>query len=1336
MSTSFHVNQHDLEFILKQIKIAELHAGGMSTIAAIQEVYGVSAQDAALMPAGLRTVDGTDNTLLPGLQDVGASETPFPRLTDPEYVKEQDGDSIPLGGGPNPPMLTNTDYTPGATPSGNVVDADPRTISNLIVDQTAGNPAAIYAALKVLGITGVDANTAVNSITSAYKATLAAAANNVAASAEVVEAQNTLLAETDEYNAALTADTAADTEVALYDVAVDLANVAQDAAVTAQAAADDLVNELSAPTGANLVALHAAAMEAASAAVTAASAVVTHLGSGATSNALATQEAAQTLLAALDALDNDGLGNDTDGLDTDGNGSDVDGEADAAEAAANAYRPTSEVNGTAQDSVDDLSQLLAEAEADATITQTNLDAATVERDAAQLAYDEALADANGATGTYEQSITFLDSLMDQYGLQVGPEGGIRIENVSPDVGLSPKFNNLFTIFGQFFDHGLDLVKKGGAGTVFIPLEADDPLIAGADKVFGTTDDLPEQLRFMALTRATPDGTSHTNMTTSWVDQNQTYTSHASHQVFLREYARVTVDGVTKTVATGRLLDGLDASGNPDGTIGTWEDVKNSAKEFLGITLTDFDVHRVPLLATDQYGNLILGPNGYAQLVTPTGLVEGDPNGTVLASQAIAAGPAFLDDIAHHAVPGRYDSDNDRRITDADAFQTPDTDSGVTDDDDPSTYDDEMLNSHFVTGDGRGNENIGLSAVHAVFHAEHNRIVEENKHTILESGNLAFINEWLLKDITALPSDAEIDSLTWDGDRMFQAARFTTEMQYQHMVFEEFARRVQPAVDPFVFTNTPDIDPSIVAEFAHAVYRFGHSMLTDTIDRVDNNLNPIPGADGDQLSLIEAFLNPQGYTGTASNFEDIQGAILRGLSADVGSEIDEFIVPALRSNLLGLPLDLAALNIARARETGVPSLNQTREQLYNDFGIADLKPYESWTDFAQNLKNPISIINIVAAYGTHETITSVDSLEAKRNAATLLVLGDTDLDGDGVEEVAPTDRLDFLQAQGAYASSASAANGRGGLNAVDLWVGGLAEKVNEFGGMLGSTFNFIFEYQMEQLQAGDRFYYLSRTQGLNLLDALEQNTFADIMMRNSSLGDKYAPHIFGNSFLTPDYILELDRGIAQQDYNGAASGKDPVWDDPLLQRIDPKVVRSYTGATTVTEGGKTHDVGGTLVFRGGEHVVLGGTEGNDTLRSDIGDDAIWGDGGNDYINSGQGADQVFGGDGDDVIEDPFGDNFLRGERGNDVVSAARGINVLFGGQGHDAVFLGQDASEAFAGEGNDFVLGGSGVDFLQGNEGDDWIEGGEGFDTIAGENSELFFNSTIIGHDVAWGQGNE
>ena len=85
------------------------------------------------------------------------------------------------------------------------------------------------------------------------------------------------------------------------------------------------------------------------------------------------------------------------------------------------------------------------------------------------------------------------------------------------------------------------------------------------------------------------------------------------------------------------------------------------------------------------------------------------------------------------------------------------------------------------------------------------------------------------------------ALQWNGERLFQAAKFGTEMQYQHLVFEEFARTIQPNVDAF-FAPTQvydvDLDASIVAEFAHTVYRFGHSMLTETVDRFDANFNVV------------------------------------------------------------------------------------------------------------------------------------------------------------------------------------------------------------------------------------------------------------------------------------------------------------------------------------------------------------------------------------------------------------------------------------------------------------------------------------------------------------------
>ena len=79
------------------------------------------------------------------------------------------------------------------------------------------------------------------------------------------------------------------------------------------------------------------------------------------------------------------------------------------------------------------------------------------------------------------------------------------------------------------------------------------------------------------------------------------------------------------------------------------------------------------------------------------------------------------------------------------------------------------------------------------------------------------------------------------------------MEYQHLVFEEFARKVQPGInpfEPFAFTQT-DLNPAVRAEFAHAVYRFGHSMLTETISRRNAD-----GSDND-ISLLDGFLNPAG-----------------------------------------------------------------------------------------------------------------------------------------------------------------------------------------------------------------------------------------------------------------------------------------------------------------------------------------------------------------------------------------------------------------------------------------------------------------------------------------------
>lgn len=1010
---------------------------------------------------------------------------------------------------------------------------------------------------------------------------------------------------------------------------------------------------------------------------------------------------------------------------------------------ADSLAATMAVNN-AQTSLDTLTGLaaataaaLATAENNASAVNSNLNTAL---DNATAAHATFLSAQGLSTSTHAGA----DNLVTTLGLEISPNGTILIENRSPDIGLSPSFNGWMTFFGQFFDHGLDLVTKGNNGTVFVPLLPDDPLY-----VVGS------QTNFMVLSRATqvagpgPDGilvdnpntavneaadnTSHEsiNTTTPYIDQNQTYTSHPSHQVFLREYQMV--DG--KPLATGHLLNGAHGEAN-------WGETKIQAAQLLGIQLVDTDVVNVPLLATDRYGEFIRGPHGFAQFVTAHGLVEGDPaanggKGVLLTPDTVRTDHQFLVDIAHGAAPGFFD--NDHNPATAPIALVADSDNTVGSLPNPNynpalpvgpnnspilpqafgTYDDELLARHFITGDGRGNENIGLTTVHSVFHSEHNRLIEDYKQTILGNGNLATLNEWLLTDLTALPTTtAQISALQWDGERLFQAGRFITEMQYQHLVFEEFARAVQPAVNPFVFSNSPDINPAIVAEFAHVVYRFGHSMLQDNVTRTDfNNVTTDQG-------LIAVFLNPLEFdkNGAITESQAI-GSLVRGMSHQTGNAIDEFITESVRNNLVGLPLDLATLNMARARDTGMPSFNEARAAFFAASGQTNLKPFISWVDMVPELKHPDSIVNFIASYGTHSSITSAATLAGKRAAAVNLVFGDHTLTGVAADNF-NADRIAFLNATGVYAGGSL-----GGVNNVDLWIGGLAERTNEFGGMLGATFNYVFENQLEKLQNGDRFYYISRGQGLNVLNELEANTFSKLVMRNSDLGKDGSSHVAGLLFGTPNYILEIDQN--------RQVGADPVTSDPILQALHPMVIRHAPGID-VNGDGKAD--GGYIQFTGGEHVVLGGTAGNDTIKGGNGIDTLWGDAGNDNLNGGNEADHVFGGDGNDIITDTGtpvgGSDFLYGDEGNDVISSGNGADFVFGGGGSDFLIAGDDGVDVTGGRGDDFMLGGAGTDVLNGNEGSDWIEGGEGLEALSGENSELFFNSPIIGNDVLNGQGND
>jgi hypothetical protein len=199
---------------------------------------------------------------------------------------------------------------------------------------------------------------------------------------------------------------------------------------------------------------------------------------------------------------------------------------------------------------------------------------------------------------------------------------------------------------------------------------------------------------------------------------------------------------------------------------------------------------------------------------------------------------------------------------------------------------------FIAGDIRSNEQLGLTAMHTLFLREHNR----------------------LADIIR----AENPSLT--DEQIYQNARAIVGAEVQAITYREFLPiLLGPNAVPKYKGYDPTVDPSVRNMFSTAAYRFGHSMLSAQILRLDANLQPISAGN---LPLRNAFFNPQELI-NAGGIEPM----LRGLAHQEAQEIDIYAVDDVRNFLFGPPgaggMDLPALNLQRGRDHGLPSYNDAR-----------------------------------------------------------------------------------------------------------------------------------------------------------------------------------------------------------------------------------------------------------------------------------------------------------------------------------------------------------------------------------------------------------------------------
>lgn len=200
---------------------------------------------------------------------------------------------------------------------------------------------------------------------------------------------------------------------------------------------------------------------------------------------------------------------------------------------------------------------------------------------------------------------------------------------------------------------------------------------------------------------------------------------------------------------------------------------------------------------------------------------------------------------------------------------------------------------FLAGDIRANEQVGLTAVHTIFVREHNRLAE------------------LIQAQDPELSDEEI----------YQSARKIVSAEIQAITYNEFLPALLGNEAPQARDARYDetVNASITNSFATAMFRYGHSMQSSELQLVDDA--------GDQvgsLSLSEAFFDP---TILGSNPENVD-LILKGLATQEAQENDVHLVDEIRNFLFGPPgaggLDLAALDIQRGRDHGLPDFNSLRE----------------------------------------------------------------------------------------------------------------------------------------------------------------------------------------------------------------------------------------------------------------------------------------------------------------------------------------------------------------------------------------------------------------------------
>lgn len=225
------------------------------------------------------------------------------------------------------------------------------------------------------------------------------------------------------------------------------------------------------------------------------------------------------------------------------------------------------------------------------------------------------------------------------------------------------------------------------------------------------------------------------------------------------------------------------------------------------------------------------------------------------------------------------------------------------------------NGAFIAGDERSNENPALASMHTIWLREHNRV----------AGELAANNP------------------TWSDEKLYQEARRVVVAEIQAITYNEFLPNLlgKDALSDYKGYDSTQ-NAGINNEFAAAAFRFGHTMLSPTLLRLDDQGNAMAGGN---IALRDAF--------GKSNLVIESGIepFLRGGMSQTAQAFDPMVIDDVRNFLFGQPgaggLDLVAINMQRGRDHGIAGYNDVRESL----GLSRIESFDDpiWQgDFGKKL----------------------------------------------------------------------------------------------------------------------------------------------------------------------------------------------------------------------------------------------------------------------------------------------------------------------------------------------------------------------------------------------------